>query len=196
MKIRLRMHSRAGLSGTLRGSIMKSVLEFIQNEMPLGAIVFDESLRVIYQNSTADKFLKRYGIVRELTAMAGKIFRERGAAEKDSSSRGISLSGASKGLPGNLLIRYLYSEEPFPRISFFISTKPCNSHLNVEAVIRRYNLTKKEAEILRQLVRGLKNSDIARELHIQEHTVRHHLKNIYMKCGVRSKLELVRNIAA
>ncbi len=157
-------------------------------------MVFDEKMRVIYHNSTADKFLKRYGIVPELTAVAEKIFRERHAADKNTLSKDISFKGASKGMPVNLSIRYLYSEEPYPRISVFISTKPCNSQLNVEEVIRRYNLTNKEAEIFRQLVRGLKNTDIARELHMQAHTVRDHLRSIYTKCGVKSKLELVRNI--
>jgi DNA-binding CsgD family transcriptional regulator len=173
---------------------MEKILEFILNEMPLGAMVFDEKLRVIYHNSTADKFSKRYGIVPELTAVVGKIFRERHAADKNTLPKDISFSGAAKGMPVNLSIRYLYSEEPFPMISVFICRKPCNSQLNVEELIRRYNLTKKEAEIFRQLVRGLKNTEIAQELHLQANTVRDHLRSIYTKCGVKSKSELVRNI--
>ena len=173
---------------------MKEILEFILKEMPLGAMVFDEKMRIIYHNSTADKFLKRYGIVSELTAMAGKIFRERHAAYKNTLSEDISFTGAAKGRSVNLSVRYLYSEEPYPRISVFIRTKPCNSQLNVEGLISRYNLTIKEAEIFRQLVRGLKNNDIALELHMQAQTLRDHLRSIYKKCGVKSKLDLVRSI--
>jgi len=173
---------------------MNEILEFIQNEMPLGVMVFDEKVRVIYHNSTADKYLKRYGIVTELTAVVGKMFRERHVAGKNTLSKDISFNGNAKSMPVNLSIRCLYSEEPYPRISVYIRTKSCNSQLNVEEVIRRYNLTKKEAEIFRQLVRGLKNTDIAREMHMQAHTVRDHLRSIYKKCGVKSKLELVRNI--
>ncbi|MFZ2199081.1 MAG: helix-turn-helix transcriptional regulator [Thermodesulfovibrionales bacterium] len=174
--------------------MMKEMLEFIQNKMPLGVMVFDEKMRVIYQNSIADKFLKRYGIAPKLTAVAGKMFRERGAADKDTLSKDISLRGTAKDMPVNLSVRYLYSEEPYPRISVFISTKSCNSQLNVEEVITRYNLTKKEEEIFRQLARGLKNTDIARLLNMQAQTLRDHLRAIYRKCGVKSKLELVRNI--
>ena len=173
---------------------MKKILEFILSEMPLGAMVFDEKKKVIYHNNTADNFLKRYGIVPELTAVVGKIFDKRHAADKNTLSKDISLSGVAKGIPVNLSIRYLYSEEPYPRIAVFICTKPCNGQLNVEEVIRRYNFTKKEADIFRQLVRGLKNTDIARELYMQAHTLRDHLRSIYTKCGVKSKLELVRNI--
>lgn len=173
---------------------MKKVLEFILNEMPLGAMVFDEKMRVVYHNSTADKFLKRYAIVPELTAAVRKIFRERQAADKNTLSKDISFRKAAKGIPVNLSIRYLYSEEPYPRISVFIGAKPCNGQLNVEVLISRYKLTKKEAEIFRYLVRGLRNTDIARELHMQAHTVRDHLRSIYTKCRVRNKLELVRNV--
>jgi c-di-AMP phosphodiesterase-like protein len=63
MKIRLRMHGNAEFPGKLRGRIMKKIFESLLNEMPLGAMVFDEKMRVLYHNSTADKFLKRYGIV-------------------------------------------------------------------------------------------------------------------------------------
>ena len=182
------------LIAELRGRIMEEILEFIQNEMPLGVMVFDEKMRVIYQNSTADKYLKRYGIVPELNAVVGKMFRERHVADKKTLSKDISFNGTSKSLPVNLSIRYLYSEEPYPRISVFICTKSCNSQLNVEEVIKRYKLTKKEAEIFRQLVRGLKNTEIALVLNIQAQTVRDHLRAIYKKCGVKSKLELVRNI--
>jgi len=173
---------------------MDKILEFIQNKMPLGAMVFDQNGRVIYYNRAADKFLKRYSIDRELASMAERIFRERQKASAADSPDTISFSKASKGIPANLSIRYLYAEKPFPRLSVFISTKPCNTYLNVDEVIRRYKLTKKEAEILRQLARGLKNADIAGELHMQAVTVRDHLRKIYKKCGVKGKLELVRNI--
>ena len=41
---------------------MKKIFDFILSEMPLGAMVFNEKMKVIYHNSIADKFLNRYGI--------------------------------------------------------------------------------------------------------------------------------------
>jgi len=61
-------------------------------------------------------------------------------------------------------------------------------------LISLYKLKKKESEIFRQLVSGSKNSDIALELHMQAQTLRDHLRSIYKKCGVKSKLDLVRSI--
>ena len=48
-------------------------------------------------------------------------------------------------------------------------------------------LTKRELEILEKIVSGLIDKEIATELHISEHTVRSHIKNIYRKMGVSSK---------
>jgi len=51
------------------------------------------------------------------------------------------------------------------------------------------NLTKREEEILRGVVRGLINKEIANELSISVETIRVHLKNIYEKLHVRSRTE-------
>jgi DNA-binding NarL/FixJ family response regulator len=51
------------------------------------------------------------------------------------------------------------------------------------------NLTKREEEILRGVVRGLINKEIADELGISVETIRVHLKNIYEKLHVRSRTE-------
>jgi len=51
------------------------------------------------------------------------------------------------------------------------------------------SLTKREEEILRGVVRGLINKEIADELGISVETIRVHLKNIYEKLHVRSRTE-------
>ena len=48
-------------------------------------------------------------------------------------------------------------------------------------------LSAREAEVLRELVRGARNSDIAATLGITERTVKSHLKSIYQKLGVESR---------
>jgi DNA-binding CsgD family transcriptional regulator len=48
-------------------------------------------------------------------------------------------------------------------------------------------LTAREVEVLRQVVAGLSNRDVARALSITEATVRRHLANIYLKLGVGSR---------
>jgi DNA-binding NarL/FixJ family response regulator len=52
-------------------------------------------------------------------------------------------------------------------------------------------LTDREAAILKALVGGLSNKQIARELWLAEQTVKFHLTNIYRKLGVASRAEAV-----
>ena len=49
------------------------------------------------------------------------------------------------------------------------------------------NLSARETEVLRELVSGSRNSEIAAKLGITERTVKSHLKSIYQKLGVESR---------
>ena len=48
-------------------------------------------------------------------------------------------------------------------------------------------LSARETEVLRELVNGARNSDIATQLGITERTVKSHLKSIYQKLGVETR---------
>jgi len=52
-------------------------------------------------------------------------------------------------------------------------------------------LSNREKEVLDQLLEGKSNKQIASSLHITESTVEFHLKNIYTKCRVSSRTELI-----
>lgn len=51
-------------------------------------------------------------------------------------------------------------------------------------------LTPRQQQILRALLSGLTNREIASQLGLQEQTVRNQLSVIYAKLGVRNRLEL------
>jgi len=67
---------------------------------------------------------------------------------------------------------------------------------SLEGVLGTYDLTDREEEILRLVLRGARNQDIGRKLFISGSTVRNHISNIYRKLGVRTRLELINRIAA
>ena len=58
---------------------------------------------------------------------------------------------------------------------------------DVVAPDRLSGLSSREVEVLRELVSGARNSDIAAKLGISERTVKSHLKSIYQKLGVGSR---------
>lgn len=54
--------------------------------------------------------------------------------------------------------------------------------------LRALGLTRRQAEVLHLLWRGRANAQIARALDISEHTVRHHLEDVYRRLDVNSRL--------
>lgn len=57
---------------------------------------------------------------------------------------------------------------------------------------RRFDLTNREEDVLRALVRGLSNKQIANELDIEPVTVALHLRRIYRKLGVVTRIQAVK----
>jgi two-component system, NarL family, nitrate/nitrite response regulator NarL len=55
---------------------------------------------------------------------------------------------------------------------------------------RRFNLTRRELEIISAIVAGESNKEIADHLSLSVQTVKHHLTSIFDKTGVSSRLEL------
>lgn len=62
--------------------------------------------------------------------------------------------------------------------------------MNIEVGVKD-SLSKREAQVLSLLVKGVSNIKIAESLFITETTVKFHCKNIYKKLRVKSKLELL-----
>lgn len=51
-------------------------------------------------------------------------------------------------------------------------------------------LSSREREVLRHILNGCQNKEIARLLNVSEKTVSQHLMHIYKKCGVHSRVQL------
>lgn len=55
----------------------------------------------------------------------------------------------------------------------------------------RYQLSKREIEVVQEICEGCTNREIGEKLYISEHTVKDHIKNIMRKMEVASRNELV-----
>jgi two-component system, NarL family, nitrate/nitrite response regulator NarL len=62
---------------------------------------------------------------------------------------------------------------------------------HARAAEESFHLTTRELEVIELIVAGYTNRDIAQKCSISQHTVKHHLTNIFDKLGVSNRLELV-----
>jgi DNA-binding NarL/FixJ family response regulator len=53
-------------------------------------------------------------------------------------------------------------------------------------------LSARQQEVLRLVVEGMSNAQIAKRLYISESTVKQHLRSVYKALGVRNRTEVVR----
>jgi two-component system nitrate/nitrite response regulator NarL len=55
----------------------------------------------------------------------------------------------------------------------------------------RVQLTPRERDVVRGIIRGRTNREIAKDLGLKEQAIKNILSIIYAKCGVRNRLELM-----
>jgi DNA-binding CsgD family transcriptional regulator/streptogramin lyase len=82
-------------------------------------------------------------------------------------------------------------------IVFRIKSKPRPSEkkaIESMKILEKYQLTKREIEILTLVIQGKSNKDIANILYISEGTVKNHVYNIYQKMGVKNRLQILNMI--
>lgn len=66
--------------------------------------------------------------------------------------------------------------------------------MDLKKISSGFGLTRRETDVLRYMLRGLKNVDIAGNLEIAEQTVKEHLSSIYRKIGVENRFELMHSL--
>ena len=57
-------------------------------------------------------------------------------------------------------------------------------------------LTRREEDVVRLVVEGMKNREIAHSLQVSDHSVRNYLYRIFEKLGVSSRVELILHVSA
>ncbi|TVR83967.1 MAG: DNA-binding response regulator [Saprospirales bacterium] len=75
-----------------------------------------------------------------------------------------------------------------------------NSEQQLSRKIYKFNrslftpLTSREIEIMRHLAVGLNNRELSQKLFLSEHTIKSHLKSIFLKTGAKSRADLIGRI--
>ncbi len=111
--------------------------------------------------------------------------------------RGEEVSPKSVRYTLMLLLSIFFSVIPYIWIKFFF-LKYAQSMLEIvedrevlDSIYDKYNVSKREQDILKLILDGKSNKDIEAALFISYHTVKNHVYNLYQKLGVKNRYELV-----
>ena len=172
---------------------MDDISKLILDMMPSGVIVFDKKIQMVYSNRMAANFLKRYFLPEEIPQLIGRIFEAMDASSLQTSFPGeVYLCKRLDSSSSNWIFKIFLSESPRQLVGVFIIEETVSQKLDMNEIRKQFRLTRREVDILRRLLDGMKNVEIAEELEISEQTVKDHLSNIYMKSGVENRFDLAR----
>jgi len=170
----------------------REIIDFVLAEMPLGVIVFNGKMDITYLNRFSEKFLDRYELPLEIPKICHRIFDSLKNEKVDELFPGdIILYQKISGSQNSWIIRIRIGTGSVPLVYVFMSEEKISNKLNLNEKRTQFRLTRREQDVVRRVLDGLRNNEIAADCGISEQTVKDHLSNIYMKCGVRSRFELI-----
>ena len=173
----------------------KEDIDFFMNKCPVGLFVFNRRLDIVFSNKQASVFLLRYELPKEVYAISRRIFEAISLGRLEELFPGeIFFSKRFNGSPSNWIFKVYINEKSDPLIYLLITEEKMSNKINMNDIRRQFQLTRRETDILRRVVDGLKNAEIALDLDIAEQTIKDHLSNIYIKTGAENRMALMRNL--
>lgn len=170
----------------------EEMMHFIFDKMPLGVIVYDKKISIVYSNAHGKRFLKRHKPPAEFTALSKRIFDaiKVGSLKKLFPGE-IYLTKKLDGSSSKWTFKFEICEKPGPFVCIFAREDSVADRLNLNEIRRQFGLTRRETDVLRRTLSGLKNVEVAEDLNISEQTVKDYLSEVYEKSGVKNKFELI-----
>jgi len=173
------------------------IINFVFDALPVGVVILNRKIEIIYNNKQTSLFLSRFEIPEEIPSVSRRIFD---ALDRDKFQElfpgEITVTKKFEGSPSNWIFRFAVPLKSQPIIVLFIIEDKISNKLNVNEIRQQYKLTRREVDIIRRVLDGLKNIEISKDLEIVEQTVKDHLSNIYMKIGVEDRFDLIRSLVS
>ncbi len=161
----------------------------------MGIIIFNNKIDIVYCNRLATIFLKRFHLPDEVAAISKRIFDANDTSMlKELFPGDIYVSKRLNGSPSNWTFKFFIYERASPLVIIFIIEETTSHKMDMNGLRRQFRLTRRETDVLRRVLDGLKNFEIAEDLEISEQTVKDHLSNIYTKLGVENRFALLSSL--
>jgi DNA-binding CsgD family transcriptional regulator len=170
-------------------------IAFIINRCPVGVIIFNHKINIIDQNKKASMFLKRFELPEEIMNVTKRLFNavERGKLSELFPGE-IYITKKLDGSTSNWIFRLYIQEKIDPRVYLLIFEETVSNKLDMNGIRQQFKLTRRETDVLRRVIDGSKNTEIAGELGMAEQTVKDHLSNIYLKTATENRMALMRTL--
>jgi DNA-binding CsgD family transcriptional regulator len=170
-------------------------IEFIINKCPVGLLIFNHKMDMIDHNKKASIFLNSFELPEEIMTVTKRLFDAVARGKLNELFPGeICITKKLDGSTSNWLFRIYIQEKTDPLVYVLIFEETISNKLNMNGIRQEFKLTRRETDILRRVLDGYKNTDIATELEISEQTVKDHLSNLYSKTGTENRMALMRNL--
>jgi DNA-binding CsgD family transcriptional regulator len=170
-------------------------MEFIINKCPVGVMIFNRKMNIVDHNKKASIFLNRFELPEEIINVTKRLFD---AAERGKLSElfpgEIHITKKLDGSASNWVFRLYIQEKLNPLVYLLIFEETISNKLDMNGIRQQFKLTRRETDILRRVIDGSKNTEIAGELEITEQTVKDHLSNIYLKTATENRMALMRTL--
>ncbi len=171
----------------------------LESNAETGLIVFDADGNVLYKNGFVSNMLAKMPLDLVLqTAQNGSIWLKNGMELYRVENVPLT--------PNSLLALYAKKEQqeghPTPiddasanllttqGISI-ISIKPFQRRSAFENRLKLIGLSRREIDVTLKVMRGLSNRNIAKQMYIDETTVKDHLQRVYAKINIKTRTELI-----
>jgi DNA-binding CsgD family transcriptional regulator len=167
--------------------------DFIMNKCPIGLVIFNGKAEIVYRNKKANTFLNRFELPPEITMICKRVLDAVDGDRLNESFPGeVYFTKRFDNSQSNWIFRFYARETPNPLVYLVIFEETVSNKLDMNGIRQQFRLTRRESDVLRRVLDGLTNIEIAEELEISEQTVKDHLSNIYMKMGVKNRAGVLR----
>ena len=191
-----------------------TILNYIEKQSSIGMILLDENLQIIYSNEKAVAAIAKLELPKSVLEHKDRLPPQ---LLKDCQDIKALLKNCPAG--GATLARQSIIHCP-DQTHFVITSKVLDqgpewedsrllmvsieeqlsaeerslAKIDPQHLMDKFDLSKRETDVVELLFLGLKNAQIANKLFISEVTVKKHLQNIYEKAGVGNRTALVNRI--
>jgi DNA-binding CsgD family transcriptional regulator len=168
------------------------IINFIFDALPVGVVILNREIEIVYSNKQASFFLSRFDLPEEIPSVGRRIFD---ALDREKFQElfpvEIAITKKSEDLPSTWIFSFAIPVNSQPVIVLFIIEYKMSNKLQVNEIRQKYRLTRRETDVLGRVLDGLNNIEISKDLDIVEQTVKDHLSNIYGKIRVENRFALL-----